>query len=81
MDGSVLQSLHVFPIMASSLPKEIYNVTVKTSLFHFKAVKFGHLSSSYIDDSYLQGNDFNDCVTNVIATTKLFDSLGFLFTP
>ena len=65
---------------ASFLPTEIYNVTVKTSLC-LEADKFGHLSSSYIDDSYLQGNDFNDCATNVIATTKLFDSLGFLFTP
>ena len=27
-----------------------------------------HLSSSCIDNSYLQGDDFNDCVTNVIAT-------------
>jgi len=40
----------------------------------------GHLSS-YIDDSYLQGDDFNDCVTNVIATIKLFDSLGFVIHP
>ena len=41
----------------------------------------GHLSSSYIDDSYLQGDDFKDCVTNVIATIKLFDSLGFVIHP
>ena len=38
----------------------------------------GHLSSSYIDDSYLQGDNFNDCVTSVIATIKLLDSLGFV---
>ena len=73
--------VYMFSQWASFLPTEIYNVTVKTSLCHFKAVKFGHLSSSYIDDSYLQGNDFNDSVTNVTATPKLFDSLGFLFTP
>jgi len=41
----------------------------------------GHLSSSYIDDSYLQGDDFNDCVTNAIASIKLFDSLGFVIHP
>ena len=41
----------------------------------------GHLSSSYIDDSYLQGDDFKDSVTNVIATIKLFDSLGFVIHP
>ena len=73
--------VYMFFQWASFLLTEIYNVTVKTNLCHFKAVKFGHLSSSYIDDSYLQGNDFNDCVTNVIASTELFDSLGFLFTP
>jgi len=38
----------------------------------------GHLSSFYMDDSYLQGDDFNDCDTNVIATIKFFDSLGFV---
>ena len=41
----------------------------------------GHLSSSYIDDSYLQGDDFNDCVINVIGTIKLFDSLRFVIHP
>lgn len=41
----------------------------------------GHLSSSYVDDSYLQGDDLKDYVTSVIATIELFDSLGFATTP
>lgn len=39
--------------------------------------KKGHVSSGYIDNSYLQGDEYKDCLTNVIDTIKLFDSLGF----
>ena len=41
----------------------------------------GHISSPYIDDSYLQGSDFEDCVANIIATIQLFISLGFIIHP
>ena len=41
----------------------------------------GHESSGYIDDSYLQGDDFPDCVANVKATVCLFDSFGFITHP
>lgn len=38
----------------------------------------GYLSVSYIDDCYLQGNTFQECVANIEATVKLFDKLGFM---
>lgn len=38
----------------------------------------GHLSSGYIDDSYLQGDIYQDCLANVVDTVKLFDKLGFV---
>ena len=41
----------------------------------------GHESSSYIDDSYLQGDDYADCVTNVRETIQVLDSLGFIPHP
>ena len=41
----------------------------------------GHESSGYIDDSYLQGDDFADCVANVKATVNAFDSLGLITHP
>ena len=41
----------------------------------------GHISVSYIDDSYLQGDDYNDCKQNVLDTIKLFDYLGFVVHP
>lgn len=43
--------------------------------------KKGHLSSGYIDDSYLQGDGYQDCLANVVDTIKLFDSLGFIIHP
>ena len=33
--------------------------------------KKGHLSSGCIDDSYLQGDGYQDCLANVLDTTKL----------
>ena len=43
--------------------------------------KKGHISSGYIDDSYLQGDGYQDCLANVADTIKLFDSLGFIVHP
>ena len=40
-----------------------------------------HLSASHIDDSYLQGDDYEDCEQNVRDTIKLFHSLGFTIHP
>lgn len=41
----------------------------------------GHVSSAYIDDSYLQGDTFRECYNNVIDTVRLFSSLGFCVHP
>ena len=41
----------------------------------------GHISSAYIDDSWLSGNDYDSCVKNVIDTITLFDKLGFVIHP
>ncbi|CAB4013926.1 Hypothetical predicted protein, partial [Paramuricea clavata] len=38
----------------------------------------GHISFAYIDDSYLQDDNFEGCKTNVHDTTTMFDSLGFI---
>ena len=43
--------------------------------------KKGHISSAYIDDSYLQGDGYQDCLANVVDTVKLFDLLGFVIHP
>ena len=41
----------------------------------------GYQSIGYIDDSYLQGEDFEECSDNAQATWKLFSDLGFSIHP
>lgn len=43
--------------------------------------KKGHVSSGYIDDSYLQGTTFHDCARNVVDTVELFSKLGLVAHP
>ena len=43
--------------------------------------QLGHISVSHIDDFYLQGDDYNECASNVLAPTQLFDTLGFIVHP
>ena len=37
----------------------------------------GHISVVYVDDSYLQGDTYDDCMNNVIATINILRSLGY----
>ena len=60
---------HAFcPRKFTKLLKAIYSVLCRQ----------GHISYAYIDDSYLQGSDYEDCVVNIIATIQMFISLGFI---
>ena len=77
MDRSGLQ-VYILSGRAGFLPAEI-DGTLKTRFCYFKPV--WSFSSSHIDDSYLQGNDFADCVTDVIGIISLFESLGFVIRP
>ena len=43
--------------------------------------QLGHVSSPYIDDSYLQGDDYYSCLANVLDTLRLLYYLGFLIHP
>ena len=43
--------------------------------------KDGHIASGYLDDIYLQGKNYNDCLRNIINTLKLFIKLGFIIHP
>ena len=40
-----------------------------------------HLSSAYLDDMYLQGKTYRECVDNVIDSVQVVDSLGFVAHP
>ena len=37
----------------------------------------GFLSAVYVDDSYLQGDDYEGCFSNVLNTIEILRSLGF----
>jgi len=41
----------------------------------------GHISSPYIDDSILMGDNFSECAANVIDTVQLLDNLNFVPHP
>ena len=41
----------------------------------------GFLSVVYVDDSYLQGDDYEDCLSNVLNTIEILRSLGFKIHP
>ena len=43
--------------------------------------QLGHINSPYIDDSYLQGGSYEECLANVLDTVKMFLSLGFILHP
>ncbi|KXJ15837.1 Retrovirus-related Pol polyprotein from transposon 412 [Exaiptasia diaphana] len=43
--------------------------------------QMGHLSVSYIDDSYLQAGSYGVCVSNIIDTVTLLNDLGFVIHP
>ena len=37
----------------------------------------GHLSVVYVDDSFLQGDTYVECMSNILATIELLKQLGF----
>lgn len=41
----------------------------------------GHLNVGCIDDSYLQGENIEDCQANIYDTCNLFSKLGFILHP
>ena len=52
---------------------------LKPVLAHLHAK--GHISVAHLDDLYLQGSTYEDCIRNVIETTLLLEKLGFIVHP
>ena len=76
--GHTLFKFTCFPNGLSFCPRKFTKLLEPVySVIH----KQGHLSFPYIDDSYLQGTDYGDCVANVIASVRMFFSLGFIVHP
>ena len=62
----------------SSGPRVFTKIT-KPIFSHLR--KKGHLNAHYIDDSFLAGDSVDDCRANVIDTTELSRSCGFIVHP
>ena len=56
-----------FPNGLAFCPRKFIKL-FKTVYSHLR--QLGHLSASHIDDSYLQGDDYDDCERNVWDTVK-----------
>lgn len=67
-----------FPNGLAFCPRK-FTKLLKPIISHLR--QLGHISVSHIDDLYLQGDDYNDCAKNVLDTTRVFDTLGFIIHP
>ena len=75
--GSLFQFMHL-PNSLSCVPRKFTKLLRPVlSDLHLR----GHISSTYIDDMYLQGRPYHDCLNNVIDSVKQFDSLGLIAHP
>ena len=57
----------------------LFTKVLKPAFFYLR--KVGYLSVVYVDDSYLQGETFEECLQNITETVKLLQSLGFTINP
>lgn len=53
----------------------LFTKTLKVPLARLRSL--GYTNSGYLDDIYLQGDSFEDCLDNITHTASLLDSLGF----
>ena len=70
-----------FPCLPNGLAEAPRKFTklMKIPFSHLR--KEGFINSAYIDDSYLQGDTYEECARNVKCTVRLMDSLGFTIHP
>ena len=73
--------LMTFVCMPQGLASAPRTFTKLTKVPYSKLRAQGHESVGYIDDSYLQGSDFEECSSNAQSTRKLFADLGFIIHP
>ena len=73
--GSCLYQFTCLPNGLASAPR-IFTKLMKPVYSHLRLK--GHISSPYLDDSFLVADTYQDCVTNVQDTLSLLKSLGFV---
>ena len=67
-----------FPNGLSLCPRK-FTKLMKPILAHIHTLN--HIISGYIDDFYLQGATYAECVANVVHTVTTFDNTGFVPHP
>ena len=73
------------PYEFSSMPNgysdamRVFAKVLKPAFSYLREI--GYLSVVYVDDSYLQGETFEECLQNITETVKLLQSLGFTINP
>ncbi|XP_068704131.1 uncharacterized protein [Montipora foliosa] len=76
-DGKLYQYT-CLPNGLSSAPR-IFTKLLKPAYAYLH--NLGHLSLGYLDDSYLQGDTYGECMQNIKDTVMLFNKLGFHLHP
>ena len=67
-----------FPNGLSICPRK-FTKLIKPVLAHIHTLH--RIISGYIDDFYLQGTTYKECIANVIQTVKVFDNVGLVPHP
>ena len=73
------------PYKFSSMPNgysdamRVFTKVLKPAFSYLREI--GYLSVVYVDDSYLQGETFEECLQNITVSVKLLKSLGFTIHP
>ena len=57
----------------------VFTNVLKPAFSYLREIEY--LSVVYVDDSYLQGETFEECLQNITETVKLLQSLGFTIHP
>ena len=57
----------------------IFTKITKTPFTHLR--KKGHVSLVYVDDSFLQGKTYKQCLRNITDTINILQELGFKIHP
>ncbi|XP_068749421.1 uncharacterized protein [Montipora capricornis] len=76
--NNVLYKFTCFPNGLACCPRKFTKIMKPVSS---TLRQLGDLSTNYIDDSCLFGQDWGDCAQNVIDTVKILDTLGFVVHP
>jgi hypothetical protein len=76
--GNTLFKFTVFPNGLSTCPRK-FTKLLKPPLAWLRIN--GHIIIAYIDDLYLQGKSFAECMHTIVQTMKLLEHLGFVVHP